>query len=146
VALANALEQYFPVDGSEAPILEEFSQPYDTERLTYSRREFEELADKVRAALSGFSWEGRSAVGKELYELLWRSGNRAAVPMMIRGSLYLLVWHALSVLGRISDEERAPATEVFRSGSLSCFDYMASQLETIVFDSLDTLDRDVEIE
>jgi hypothetical protein len=100
---------------------------------------FEDLMANVREPLEGFSWERRSAVGQELYELLWKSGNRSAIPMMIRGSLYLLIWHALSVLGRLRADERAVANEVFREGLLACLDYMASSLEETVFDSLDAL-------
>jgi hypothetical protein len=139
INLVGSLNDYFPVDDCELPCLEEFTQSYDTGRLTYDRAVFEELIADVREALEGFSWERRNALGQTLFELLWKSGNQLAIPMMIRGSLYLLVWHALSVLGRLDADDRARADGVFRDGLLACVDYMAYKVEATVFDSLDAL-------
>jgi hypothetical protein len=140
--VAGAIDQFYPCEAKGMPDLEDFSQGYDVNRLQYDRQSFDELVVEVRAVLQDFAWETRTDMGRRLHALLWQSGNRSAVPMMIRGSLYLLIWHALSVLGRLDDDEREAANIVFRDGLLEALDYMVSELRAQVFDELDKLEID----
>ena len=130
--LAADVDRYFPISRNLLPNFDDFVTCFDEANVTYSYDSLDELIKGLYEILETFNWKDKYALGVALHSLLWRSGNTKALPMIIRGSLYLLIYHAFSVLGRTEESELEQAETTFREGLLRVVAVMDQRIREVL--------------
>lgn len=126
------IDRYFPPINLKQPRVMEIFVEYDTTRMAYDIGELDELIASLEYELEKFNWNDRAELGCALYDLLWSSANRKAWPMIIRGSLYLLIWHAYSVLSRLTPSQREDTGPIFCGALRAAVTYMVEKIRSDV--------------
>ena len=122
--LIDRFDHFFPRVTATQPNFDDLRDSYDKGRMSYDLEELEVLVGEVKTELKKLCWNNRGELSSSLFKLLWSTGNKAAWPMIIRGSLYLLLWHAFSVIARLEKNELEEAELVFRNALIKSLDFM----------------------
>lgn len=131
----SSIDQYFPV--KKINLTEhEWTDDYSLNKLNYIESELDALIQSLLVELESFDWENRFVLGERLGDLLWASGNKKPFPMIIRGSLYLMIWHAFSVISRVKEGQRDEFVKIFKSGLMSTLSLMENKIRIELLDKL----------